>query len=109
MRPVRPSAGCGRGGGASSATPRNNSRTPKLLSALPKEHRRHVALAKRLAVERRAQPARHLDLLAQFRERRFAGSRRASSGSSSPLHLTGSTTWSRAPRSNSSSASANRS
>ena len=30
------SAGCGRGAGASSATPRNNSRTPKLLSALPK-------------------------------------------------------------------------
>ena len=29
-------AGCGRGAGASSATPRNNSRTPKLLSALPK-------------------------------------------------------------------------
>src|SRR5581483_3701432 len=29
-------AGCGRGGGAASATPANSSRTPKLLSALPK-------------------------------------------------------------------------
>ena len=35
-RPAAP-AGCGRGGGASSAMPRSSSRTPKLLSALPKK------------------------------------------------------------------------
>jgi hypothetical protein len=57
--------------GASSATPRNSSRTPEIVERIAEIDRRQIALAIGLRVEWRAEAARHLDLLAQFGECRF--------------------------------------
>jgi hypothetical protein len=67
----RGSAGCGRGGGASSATPRRSSRTSKFVERTAEIHRRQMARAIGVEVEWRAEAPRHLDFLAQFGERLF--------------------------------------
>ncbi len=81
----RGSAGCGRGGGARSATPRSNSRTPKLLRALPKNT--GVRCPSRYAVRSKGgQRPCAISTCSRRVAIAAAGRRCAMTGSSSPRH-----------------------
>ena len=65
----RSRAGCGRGGGASFATPCEQLAHAEVVHGAAEEHRRLVAREVHLEIELRAQPAHHRDVLAQLRDR----------------------------------------